>query len=256
MKRSHLAAAVIGVSVTAILSSDASAYYHPTLGRWMQRDQIGYPEAMNLYQYAVGKAVTGVDPYGLFITIVPPSGGRGNPFHYSYGPTSLRGRFASRAEYRKQLLKAASKPMEFEGPDSPAVMRMATDFTAHVIATAGYEAYLRAAADVQRYGQAVALCMELQHKDAMGEINDKAFTAYQGIGGLPKEDGTTTPVTITGIYHVTLHSSDGTCYASAFHDELEWHPWYDLWNSIIVAKEDLRTGDCPLNTRNCNCERN
>jgi RHS repeat-associated protein len=39
--------------------------YHPTEGRWMQRDPIGYRDGMGLYEYATSRAITQVDPYGL-----------------------------------------------------------------------------------------------------------------------------------------------------------------------------------------------
>jgi len=40
--------------------------YHPTLGRWMQRDRIGYVDGMNLYEYTAGNPVTAADPMGEF----------------------------------------------------------------------------------------------------------------------------------------------------------------------------------------------
>lgn len=39
-------------------------YYHPTLGRWLQRDPIGYVDGMNLYEYVRSKPVNLVDSYG------------------------------------------------------------------------------------------------------------------------------------------------------------------------------------------------
>jgi RHS repeat-associated protein len=40
-------------------------HYHPTLGRWVQRDPIGYHDGQSLYEY-VGSAPTwGLDPTGL-----------------------------------------------------------------------------------------------------------------------------------------------------------------------------------------------
>ncbi len=38
---------------------------HPTLGRWMSRDPIGYVGVMNLYQYARSRPARSVDPLGL-----------------------------------------------------------------------------------------------------------------------------------------------------------------------------------------------
>ena len=39
--------------------------YNPVLGRWLQRDPIGYAGGINLYEYVVGRAVVAVDPSGL-----------------------------------------------------------------------------------------------------------------------------------------------------------------------------------------------
>jgi len=40
-------------------------YYHPTLGRWVSRDPVGYVEGYNLYGYVADDPVGYVDPYGL-----------------------------------------------------------------------------------------------------------------------------------------------------------------------------------------------
>ncbi len=40
-------------------------YYHPALGRFLQRDPIGYTDTMDLYEYARGKALVRLDPFGL-----------------------------------------------------------------------------------------------------------------------------------------------------------------------------------------------
>jgi RHS repeat-associated protein len=39
--------------------------YHPTLGRWMQRDPIGYVDGMGLYEYVGSEPVAWTDPSGL-----------------------------------------------------------------------------------------------------------------------------------------------------------------------------------------------
>ncbi len=40
--------------------------YNATLGRWLQRDPIGYQGGINLYEYVGGGAATGIDPTGKF----------------------------------------------------------------------------------------------------------------------------------------------------------------------------------------------
>ena len=39
--------------------------YRSDLGRWMQRDPIGYVDGMSLYSYLDGRSVRTVDPTGL-----------------------------------------------------------------------------------------------------------------------------------------------------------------------------------------------
>jgi RHS repeat-associated protein len=39
--------------------------YSPVLGRWLQRDPIGYAGGINLYEYVEGRAEVEVDPEGL-----------------------------------------------------------------------------------------------------------------------------------------------------------------------------------------------
>jgi RHS repeat-associated protein len=38
--------------------------YHPTLGRWLQRDPAGYVDGMGLYEYCGGNAPARIDPQG------------------------------------------------------------------------------------------------------------------------------------------------------------------------------------------------
>ncbi|MHB1768463.1 MAG: RHS repeat domain-containing protein [Phycisphaerae bacterium] len=40
--------------------------YSPLLGRWLQRDPIGYSGGVNLYEYVGGRAVVAMDPTGRF----------------------------------------------------------------------------------------------------------------------------------------------------------------------------------------------
>ena len=52
--------------------------YHPTLGRWLQRDPVGYLDATNLYQYALSSPASYIDPFGLACTPCY-CGGTGEP---------------------------------------------------------------------------------------------------------------------------------------------------------------------------------
>ena len=48
--------------------------YNPALGRWIQRDPIGYSGGINLYEYVNGRAVVSQDPAGLFDNCPCPGG--------------------------------------------------------------------------------------------------------------------------------------------------------------------------------------
>jgi hypothetical protein len=41
--------------------------YHPTLGRWVQRDPLGYVDGMSVYAYAKSGPTNARDPLGLFV---------------------------------------------------------------------------------------------------------------------------------------------------------------------------------------------
>jgi len=47
------------------LPSEAQAVYHPRLGRFLQRDPIGYEDGMGLYEYVTSQPTVSRDPEGL-----------------------------------------------------------------------------------------------------------------------------------------------------------------------------------------------
>ena len=91
MRATHLIAVLVGLVAIAIAATDASAYYHPTVGRFLQRDpgpggpaRVGagraapvggrfiprdptgqYADGMNLYQYVGSNPIAHFDPTGL-----------------------------------------------------------------------------------------------------------------------------------------------------------------------------------------------
>jgi len=93
MKMTRLIAVLVGLAAVALFAADASAMYHPTMGRFMQRDpgpsagsptRIGaagpavgggfiprdqYADGMNLYQYVQSSPSSRLDPYGLWTII-------------------------------------------------------------------------------------------------------------------------------------------------------------------------------------------
>ncbi|MBL8013053.1 MAG: RHS repeat-associated core domain-containing protein [Candidatus Omnitrophica bacterium] len=47
-------------------------YYSPTLGRFLQRDPIGYADSMNLQQYVGNNSINFIDPTGEFVAAAAP----------------------------------------------------------------------------------------------------------------------------------------------------------------------------------------
>ena len=92
MKRTRLITGLIGIVALSLFAADAAAYYHPAMGRFLQRDpgpggatRIGtagravgggfiqpdpvgnqYADGMNLYQYVRSNPITRLDPDGLW----------------------------------------------------------------------------------------------------------------------------------------------------------------------------------------------
>ncbi len=58
---------VFQILFVAVICSEAMAKYNPELGRFIQRDPIGYIDGQNLVQYARSNPVRFVDTYGLFM---------------------------------------------------------------------------------------------------------------------------------------------------------------------------------------------
>ncbi len=56
------------------LQLNRNRFYHPQLGRWLQRDPLGYDDSTtNLNLYASGRPLEGSDPYGLLTWINGPT---------------------------------------------------------------------------------------------------------------------------------------------------------------------------------------
>ena len=57
----------LAVLTIAVFSTDAMAIYHPGLGRYVQRDRLGYVDGMNQYEYVRSNPVRWNDPSGLCV---------------------------------------------------------------------------------------------------------------------------------------------------------------------------------------------
>ena len=65
MNRTTLVTLLAAIAVALVLASEAGAVYHPTLGRFLQRDPDGYRAGSALYAYVRSAPTHGLDPSGL-----------------------------------------------------------------------------------------------------------------------------------------------------------------------------------------------
>ncbi|MBM4020327.1 MAG: hypothetical protein FJ288_18740 [Planctomycetes bacterium] len=64
MRRSATFAAILAAAAVLAAASPAAAMYHPTLGRWCQRDRQHYADGLNPYEYALAMPVGARDAKG------------------------------------------------------------------------------------------------------------------------------------------------------------------------------------------------
>jgi len=64
MKRPVLSLALVMSLALWCYAETASAYYQPTVGRWIERDPSGYKEGMSLYAYVTDAPTRWTDPTG------------------------------------------------------------------------------------------------------------------------------------------------------------------------------------------------
>ena len=64
MKGIKTLAVLVCIAAITIVATDASAYLHPRLGRFLQRDPLGYVDGMSLYEYVRSGPLGLRDPMG------------------------------------------------------------------------------------------------------------------------------------------------------------------------------------------------
>jgi len=66
MKRTNVVTVVVGLILFVVGVTDTSAMYDPEMGRFLQRDPVGYVGDMNFYTFVKNKPAEEVDPWGLY----------------------------------------------------------------------------------------------------------------------------------------------------------------------------------------------
>jgi RHS repeat-associated protein len=78
--------------------------YSPELGRWLQRDPLGYVDGVNLYEYESGRPLKWTDPLGLMAS--PPGEGAGMAGTLAHYASNARAAVAAAAAAAKELAEA------------------------------------------------------------------------------------------------------------------------------------------------------
>ena len=92
--RRTLVNSIVSMTLLAVLTSSAEAVYHPTLGRWVTRDPIGYGGGLNFHAYANGDPVSSVDSMGLKIDIIEVSAKRDSEIPVDFAASLSNQRFS------------------------------------------------------------------------------------------------------------------------------------------------------------------
>jgi len=74
MRHLYLFVAAVTAFAIAALTQPTQTMYHPTMGRFLQRDPSGYADGISLYEYVGGSPCCYLDPSGLaevVITVLP-----------------------------------------------------------------------------------------------------------------------------------------------------------------------------------------
>jgi hypothetical protein len=83
MRYTKLIALLAALAATVVFTAEASAMYHPGMGRFMQRDPVGYVDGNNLHSYGGSNPLGGADPFGTdFVAIGDRNVLKSGRYHY------------------------------------------------------------------------------------------------------------------------------------------------------------------------------
>ncbi|MBM4018392.1 MAG: hypothetical protein FJ288_08725 [Planctomycetes bacterium] len=125
MRRSATFAAILAAGAVLAAASPAAAMYHPTLGRWVQRDPTGYRDGASLVQYCRTTPVGRADPSGR--TTIIPWVGDGPSLSVGGKPTEFQCRHEIAALVNQLIRLAVSKSsiLKYMGREAPDAGRLA-----------------------------------------------------------------------------------------------------------------------------------
>ncbi|QQR80662.1 MAG: hypothetical protein IPJ69_00385 [Deltaproteobacteria bacterium] len=71
-------------------------YYDPNIGRFLQRDPMGFIDGVNVYAYTRNNPINGLDPFGFNTTSSQGNSAAGNPYGNPWGQNSWLGTLTGR----------------------------------------------------------------------------------------------------------------------------------------------------------------
>lgn len=64
MKHTQFLRVLFALGIVCIFTSAVSAHYRPALGRWVERDAVGYIDSCNIFEYVSAQPIGFLDPTG------------------------------------------------------------------------------------------------------------------------------------------------------------------------------------------------
>jgi RHS repeat-associated protein len=169
--------------------------YHPTFGRWVQRDPLGYVDGMGLYEYASSMALRARDPSGLLILLIH---GKTAASHH-FGRGEMRDIRTQIAERTKELAgRSPGTEMKVRSPEDDVWTEVRAVAERNRSAGAGDREPIIIVGYSDGATEAKRLCEKLFKQYPNEKVN------YVGIIDMARKTRDSLPSTSD---HVTLHSN-------------------------------------------------